>query len=312
MRCSVFIFFAALAQSALGQRGFGDPRETTDCIAWFEVQDETEQTCEWTLRKYALDPERFSAWNPSVGLDCKPWYRGRYCIMTNNYLADSVNTTTLYRSDPLEGTFTVAFPALTTNKDGWEIPVTRSDAPARTYSTRAPIPSPSTWTDKGCFIDDKSSLKIRQNESAWILDFLTFPGLGGRPDETLDTCKQQCWEIKFPIAGVKEGNLCFCGDRNNGTLAEDQGECNTPCAGDASVMCGGTNRTSVWEAEDYVQSTAAGVFRVPSVAQRREKKGKRVKKKEVRREGRGRGESESSRKKGEESRKIERESEKRR
>lgn len=260
MQCSILISLIALGQSTLGQSlvDLRDPRETKDCIGWFHVQDVTVQTCEWTLRKHELDLERFRAWNPSVGLDCKPWIAMNYCVLTNSYLADSVNTTTLYKSDQHEGTFAIGLPALTTDEDGWTIPVTRSDAPSRTYSTRAPIPSPSTWTDKGCFIDEKSSLKIPQNESVWILEFYSFRGLlGGRSDETLDTCKQLCWELKYPIAGVKDGGICFCGDRNIGTLAKDQGECNTPCAGDASVMCGGTNRTNVWEAEGYVQSTAA-------------------------------------------------------
>ncbi|KAJ8109498.1 hypothetical protein OPT61_g7419 [Boeremia exigua] len=262
MRCS-FFYLAIFAQLALSQ-DYKDHRTTKDCVGWTSVDNATEETCEATLRRYNLEPVRFHNWNPSVGLDCKPWVEGRsYCVLTNATVWDSVNESTTTLTYGGGQTFELPLPAMTTDKDGWTIPVTRSDAPVRTTSTRAPIPSPATWKDMGCFVDtlvENWDIPIR--EWGWIMDFRFLPTVD---NETLETCKQKCWEISYPVAGVKGGNECWCGDRNNGTLAEDQGACDMPCAGDQSVICGGRNWTSIWEAEGYVQSTAAATATEPSL-----------------------------------------------
>lgn len=259
----IILSVAALVSPTLAQY-FRDPRTTTECVFWDEVDNAAERSCESFLRYWNLEPERFHNWNPSVGLDCKPWYDERsYCVQTNATIWDAVNGTT-WTAETDYATLTFTLPSLTTDKDGWTIPVTRTDAPARTTSSRAPVPSPATWKDKGCFVDTfNEDYNLPPSEWAWILDFRFVPKVA---DETLETCKQKCWEIAYPVAGVKGGNECFCGDRNNGTLAQDQGACDMPCVGDASVICGGRNHTSVWEAEAYIQSTAAAATGTGSTA----------------------------------------------
>ena len=51
----------------------------------------------------------------------------------------------------------------------------------------------------------------------------------------------------FYFFGVQANKECFCGNDygNQGGKAPD-GECNTPCNGDSSVMCGGINRNSIY------------------------------------------------------------------
>ncbi|KAF3007726.1 hypothetical protein E8E13_009771 [Curvularia kusanoi] len=238
-----------LAHHASSQRYQYDQRTTPDCVLWADIDDSTTQTCESTLRDWSLEPVRFRAWNPSVGTDCTPWFnQTSYCVVTTAEIEDSVNYTT--STDTSAGyTLALPLPSMTTDSAGWRIPVTRSDAPARTTSTRAPIPSPSTWTDTGCYVDTfNDDDNLPPAEWVWILDFRFRPV---NPFETVESCKFKCWQIQYPIAGLKGRDECYCGDRNNGTLAADQGECNMPCGGDKSVMCGGTERTRVFEAKGY-------------------------------------------------------------
>lgn len=247
----------ALTTCTVAQMYFNDPTRTpTDCIVWHDIGNATDQSCEDVLHYWNLEPVRFHNWNPSVGLDCTPWHdRRSYCVLTNTTVWDSINGTTSTLTIDNTHPYTVTFPVFTTDSAGWTIPATRTDAPARTTRTRAPVPSPALWTDKGCFIDTwNDDYDIPVAEWNWILDFRFAPK---EANETLASCKQKCWEMAWPVAGVKGGNECFCGDRNNGTLAGDQGECNVPCEGDAGVICGGVNRTTVWEAEEYIASTAA-------------------------------------------------------
>ena len=54
----------------------------------------------------------------------------------------------------------------------------------------------------------------------------------------------------FTLAGVETGNQCFCDSEKNpayplGTKREPETDCNTPCAGKASEMCGGGSRVEI-------------------------------------------------------------------
>ena len=238
-----------------------DLRTASDCIGWANIDDAAVDTCNATRTEYHIDPARFRAWNPSVGLDCSPWSNlTSYCIMTNATFEDVIfYTTTTYTKTlntyPL--TFTQPLISLTTDSAGYTIPATRSGAPVRTTSTRAPIPSPSSWADKGCYVNTwNDDYDLPRDQWVWILDYRVRPI---DPSETVDTCKFKCWQIQYPVAGLYGSGECYCGDRNNGTLAADQGDCGLPCAGDKSVTCGGVNRTRVFEAEGYVSGLASGL-----------------------------------------------------
>jgi hypothetical protein len=95
----------------------------------------------------------------------------------------------------------------------------------------------------GCYVDNWNDGENGIRE--WTLDFRWIPR---DEKETVEKCKEKCRKIQYKIAGLKLGNECWCGDRNNGMLAGDQKECNMPCGGDAKVKCGGTQRMNVFGA----------------------------------------------------------------
>lgn len=258
MKTSTLLSFAPLAHHAVSQRYGFDERSAKDCVMWADIEDASVDTCEKTLRYWGAEPKRFHAWNPSVGLDCKPWLNETsYCVVTQATIDNSVNYTTSTYTDEYY-TQTLALPSYTTDSDGWKVPVTKSDAVTRAYTTIPPVPSPSLWKDKGCYLNLWDNNLDNGGNVTWDLDYRFYPR---DPAETVERCKQKCWEIQYNVAGLKLGNECWCGDNNNATAATNQSECDIPCVGDAKVMCGGTLRMNVWEAEASnagTQTTASG------------------------------------------------------
>lgn len=253
MKASRISVLAVLTHRVFSQAYGIDPRGAKDCVTWVDVGLVTDNnSCEATLREWGVEPERFHAWNPAVGLDCKPWLNyTSYCVMTNETLDNAVYYTTTTISDY---GYTVTLPlfSMTTDSAGYTIPVTKSDATIRPYTTIPAIQTPSAWKDMGCFInsfDEKYDINANRT---WPLDYRFATQ---DPEETIDKCKQKCWEMQFHIAAVKMGDECWCGDKNNNTRAQDQGECNTPCAGDSNVMCGSDQRMNVWAAEAATAGT---------------------------------------------------------
>ena len=51
-------------------------------------------------------------------------------------------------------------------------------------------------------------------------------------------CRDTCEAGGFSYYGLVWGNQCSCGNSIGGESI-DEGECDTPCVGDASQMCGG-------------------------------------------------------------------------
>ncbi|KAI1305419.1 hypothetical protein F5Y03DRAFT_384428 [Xylaria venustula] len=83
-----------------------------------------------------ISPEEFHAWNPSVGLDCKPWDYQSYCILTRERLASLTSTTTTAQA------------TITTTKT--------------TSTTHAP--SPTAWNALGCYTDDDAIFPVLEME----------------------------------------------------------------------------------------------------------------------------------------------------
>jgi hypothetical protein len=62
---------------------------------------------------------------------------------------------------------------------------------------------------------------------------------------TLTTCSSLCRGFKF--FGVQDGGWCFCGnDYGNQGGKAPESDCNQPCSGDSSTMCGGGGHNSVY------------------------------------------------------------------
>jgi hypothetical protein len=62
-----------------------------------------------------------------------------------------------------------------------------------------------------------------------------------RPELCNDLCRG------FHFFGVQFGYECFCGDDygNQGGKAPEN-QCDLPCHGDSSIMCGGANHNSIY------------------------------------------------------------------
>lgn len=69
----------------------------------------------------------------------------------------------------------------------------------------------------------------------------------GAPD-SVERCNQLCLStgVAFKYFGMQAGHACFCGmDYGHQGKAPDA-DCNKPCLGNASQMCGGPFLNSVW------------------------------------------------------------------
>ena len=81
---------------------------------------------------------------------------------------------------------------------------------------------------------------------------LTWMGNEWTGELTPQLCNDKCSEDGFSYFGLVWGNQCSCGNNIGGEQVSD-GECNTPCVGDASQMCGGNgeaNPTVVYQIGD--------------------------------------------------------------
>ncbi|KFG84796.1 WSC domain protein [Metarhizium anisopliae] len=190
-----------------------DPDTVPDCIEW--ENNIGENTCEYIRDFYTITPEQFSKWNPSVGLDCKPWNIQSYCIVTQE------------RMDEFKRTHTTS-PTSTTTATS-----------TSTTSTSTLGPSPTTWTALGCYKEGTPPiLKTRMSPE------------GGEEALTIPKCQDICYRASFRFAGVMHGIECWCSPYVGGEWAKDAAECNLPCTGDAKAICGGKNRLNVFRAEE--------------------------------------------------------------
>ncbi|KAI0364868.1 galactose oxidase [Pilatotrama ljubarskyi] len=90
------------------------------------------------------------------------------------------------------------------------------------------------YTFLGCFTD----------EGARSLGDATFTNTTGM---TVESCVSFCSSQSFNFAGLEFAQECWCGNEiaNGGTNATES-DCNFPCTGDASEICGAGNRLSVY------------------------------------------------------------------
>ncbi|KAI1640310.1 hypothetical protein F4809DRAFT_591116 [Biscogniauxia mediterranea] len=137
-----------------------------------------------------------------------------------------------------------------------------SDGPPQTFQPPAPQTSGlnGTWTYQGCFEDNLND----QRTLPWALHF---PGTN-----TPSQCLGQCAEFGYAAAGMEYGEECYCGDPIDVTIAgaaiTPESDCNVVCAGNASAICGGGSRLSMyfWTGEtplyvfNYPQGNDAGTY----------------------------------------------------
>ncbi|KAG9201356.1 hypothetical protein G6514_005728 [Epicoccum nigrum] len=187
-----------------------DPDTISPCVMWEDNVNDL--VCEDVRKYWKITPEEFSRWNPSVGLDCKPWNVQSYCVVP----LERLPTTT---TEPSKTTTTTTSTSITSTLG----------------------PSPTSWTELGCFTDE--------NPNYSALEKRVSPE-GGDNSNTYAKCQDSCYKAAFIFAGVKAGKECWCGNSVFGDLAANVTECDNPCPGDRTKSCGGLKRLNIFEPVD--------------------------------------------------------------
>jgi hypothetical protein len=205
--------FTAVALSSNIPMREHDPKTVKSCIEWYNNYEE--ESCEYIRKYFGITPEEFTAWNPSVNLNCEPWLPVSYCIVTKEKW-DEYN-----RTHPTTATITTSNTLTTT-------------------STSTLQPSPTGWVDLGCYVEGISATVLEHRMSSE----------GGDRALTIPKCQDICYRASLKFSGVKQGNECWCSSYVGGEWAKKAAECNTPCTGDSKTICGGTDRLNIFEAKE--------------------------------------------------------------
>jgi len=98
--------------------------------------------------------------------------------------------------------------------------------------SRQAVATVDRWDFLGCYTDKASSRTLNAASST-------------NSSMTVASCLAFC--IDYQYAGVEYARECYCDNTINGPgTVTDIGECNTPCAGDATSFCGAGNRIDIY------------------------------------------------------------------
>ncbi|KAF2747016.1 WSC-domain-containing protein [Sporormia fimetaria CBS 119925] len=227
MRASILLSLTPLIHHTTASPKPGlafNPATTPDCFAWYD--NDQGLSCEFVRDEmFSIPAEEFSAWNPDVGLDCKPWRWQSYCAITKQ------------KYDAI----------MATREPDAATPVSTSTASISTLR-----PTPTAWREIGCYRSTSSppSSALEKKMSS-----------DSDPALTIPKCQDTCYRASFQYAGVQEGDECWCSSSVDGERATNQAVCNRPCSGDRDTVCGGTGVVLVFEAMfegDEWDGTATG------------------------------------------------------
>ncbi|CAE6482201.1 unnamed protein product [Rhizoctonia solani] len=98
--------------------------------------------------------------------------------------------------------------------------------------TMAASPIPSGWNKSFCTID----------QSTRVLGGYTYKDNSMTPGNCITACAQH----NSTLAGVENGNECYCGNTVIRAYPTKDSDCRIACAGDGSQYCGGTSRLMVY------------------------------------------------------------------
>lgn len=120
---------------------------------------------------------------------------------------------------------------------------TGTESSVTVSETESPLPSatglPDGWAYQGCYIDPPGR---------------AMAGAPGSPSSSMtpQRCIATCIANGFKVAGLEYSEECFCGNAlNNAASKTAESECNMPCAGDSSQLCGAGNRLSLYSDGDF-------------------------------------------------------------
>ncbi|KAF8983616.1 glycosyl hydrolase family 71-domain-containing protein [Cyathus striatus] len=113
---------------------------------------------------------------------------------------------------------------------------TSSSAPTSSSTTTTTSPTSTGWTYLGCYQD--YSPRTLAN-GLYITDNA----------QTVAKCQASCAAKGYTYAGTEYGVECFCSNTiTAGVTKSSANECNMPCSGKSSDICGGGNRISIYQA----------------------------------------------------------------
>ena len=95
---------------------------------------------------------------------------------------------------------------------------------------------PSGWTSAGCYSDAVSPRSLSGITFAWWGQKITSSG-----------CAQYCDSKGYSYAGTEYAAQCFCGNELVNSEPQPSTDCDMPCKGSASEICGGAARLSVFK-----------------------------------------------------------------
>lgn len=74
---------------------------------------------------------------------------------------------------------------------------------------------------------------------------------------TLESCMSYCSSTtnNYALAGLENGQECYCGNGLQNYAAVGYTGCNKPCTGNKTEICGGSSRISVWNYTQYIPPT---------------------------------------------------------
>ncbi|CZR53720.1 related to glyoxal oxidase precursor [Phialocephala subalpina] len=120
-------------------------------------------------------------------------------------------------------------------------------------------PRATGWAYVGCYVDQVGARTLTVN-----------PGTtGGTAALTVELCTSTCQGLGYVFAGMEYAGECYCGNSfaNGGGPASD-GEvgCNMACNGNATEICGGSYRLSVWDYNDAIATVSSSATTASSTA----------------------------------------------
>lgn len=212
----------------MGPGAHWDPNTISTCVVWEEPR--FNMTCETFRDSWGISPQQFHEFNPAIGVDCSGWDNS---TMTSYCIGDEAREDQLYAT----ATFDMSmFPKHTSTPMSLRTPTHTIDGVA--------VPSPTVWSWHSCYIDRDPAKPILERKL-----------IAADGEMTWTKCKARCWEemprIKATVAGLKNGNECWCGTeaywprvRDEDLIAKIE-DCNVPCTGNQSVHCGGKDMIEV-------------------------------------------------------------------
>ncbi|KAH7419627.1 WSC domain-containing protein [Cadophora sp. MPI-SDFR-AT-0126] len=177
-------------------------------------------TCDYIRNAFRISIEDFVLWNPSLTSTCGNWKERSYCVEVNDFPTSSPSIQSSTAS-------------------------TRSSTTSSAMATSTVKPH---WTPLGCYLDSTPPTLSTRTDI-----------VGGDSAMTIENCQTACFSSGLTYAGLEAKSQCWCGDYVANELANST-DCNMPCAGNSTQICGGVGRINVYKGVIPSSSTSSSTI----------------------------------------------------